>query len=148
MVIHTAPRATTTTVRNPSKCTSFAAPPRTRTGLRTISLRMTKDLVTRTTLLAFPHLVVLRPVRIVIARPSSASVMMRHQPLTSRLLPDYDLHRVSALIFKTAMAATVVVLTMPTTIGARREAAIVVVLAPEWHQTENSSEAIVLLHLN
>ena len=109
---------------------------------------MIKDLATRTTLLAFPHLAVLRPVRIVIARASSTSVMMRRQPLTSRLLPDYDLHRVNALILKTAMAATVVVLTMPTIIGARREAAIAVVLGPEWHQTESSSEAIVLLHLN
>jgi hypothetical protein len=146
-VIRTALRATTTTGRNPSKCTNFAALPTTRTDPRMISLRTIKDPVLDMTamLLVFPRLEVLRPIRIVIVVPptTSTSVTMRPQLSTSR--PDHDPHRASALIPRRAMAATDKT-TMPITIGARRGVAIVVVVAPEWLQIENSSKATALLH--
>lgn len=150
-MIRTALTRRITIARNPSKCTNFAAPPTTRTCLPMISPHMIKDLVFIMTVmrLAFLHLEVLRLILIVIVLLPTSSTSVTTHPLlwTTKLLPVTDLHHASALIIKITTAASDRI-TMPTTIEARREAAIVVALAQEWLQIESSSKAIALLHLS
>jgi hypothetical protein len=149
MVTRTALRVTTTIVRNPSKCTNSAALPTTHTDPRMISLHTIKGPVLDTTamLLVFPRLEALRPIPIVIVVLPTTSTSGTMRPRLSTSRPDHDPHRANALIPRRSVAATDKT-AMPTTIGARRGVAIVVVVAPEWLQIESSSKATALLHLS